>query len=77
MEPNLKLLLVCMFWQLNETSIIVDASKYIEELKQKVESLNQNIVSGQSSNSQQPLPKVYIYIYMNFIQLFNLMFNNF
>ncbi|XWS30448.1 hypothetical protein CRYUN_Cryun24cG0118700 [Craigia yunnanensis] len=41
---------------LNKTSIIVDASKYIEELKQKVESLNQDISAAQTSNDQNPLP---------------------
>ncbi|KAA8534001.1 hypothetical protein F0562_031518 [Nyssa sinensis] len=33
----------------SETSIIVDASKYIEELKHKVERLNQDIDSAQNS----------------------------
>ncbi|KAM1054165.1 hypothetical protein FF1_001587 [Malus domestica] len=44
---------------LNKTSIIVDASKYIEELKQKVERLNQDIANAQttsSSSDQNPLP---------------------
>ncbi|XP_019053260.1 PREDICTED: uncharacterized protein LOC104597218 isoform X4 [Nelumbo nucifera] len=42
---------------LNKTSIIVDASKYIEELKEKVEKLNQDIAAAQnSSNDQTPLP---------------------
>ncbi|XWS40644.1 hypothetical protein CRYUN_Cryun17cG0013300 [Craigia yunnanensis] len=41
---------------LNKTSIIVDASKYIEELKQKVERLNQDISAAQTSNHQNPLP---------------------
>ncbi|XP_021299169.1 transcription factor SCREAM2-like isoform X1 [Herrania umbratica] len=41
---------------LNKTSIIVDASKYIEELKQKVERLNQDIEAAQTSNHQNPLP---------------------
>ncbi|KAB2596364.1 transcription factor SCREAM2-like [Pyrus ussuriensis x Pyrus communis] len=44
---------------LNKTSIIVDASKYIEELKQKVERLNQDIVNAQttsSSSDQTSLP---------------------
>ncbi|KAG2730583.1 hypothetical protein I3760_01G301100 [Carya illinoinensis] len=42
---------------LNETSILVDASKYIEELKQKVERLNQDITSDQqTSRDQNPLP---------------------
>ncbi|XP_010264474.1 PREDICTED: uncharacterized protein LOC104602480 [Nelumbo nucifera] len=43
---------------LNKTSIIVDASKYIEELKQKVERLNQDIANAQNSNCQNPLPVV-------------------
>ncbi|OMO73551.1 hypothetical protein CCACVL1_17225 [Corchorus capsularis] len=43
---------------LNKTSIIVDASKYIEELKEKVERLNQDIAAAQSSNDQNPLPMV-------------------
>ncbi|KAE7996522.1 hypothetical protein FH972_001237 [Carpinus fangiana] len=43
---------------LNQTSIIVDASKYIEELKRKVERLNQDIATAQSSNDQNPLPGV-------------------
>ncbi|XP_031271245.1 uncharacterized protein LOC116129665 isoform X2 [Pistacia vera] len=43
---------------LNKTSIIVDASKYIAELKQKVERLNQDIANAQTSNDQNPLPIV-------------------
>ncbi|XP_042504172.1 transcription factor bHLH61-like isoform X2 [Macadamia integrifolia] len=43
---------------LNKTSIIVDASKYIEELKQKVESLNQDIATAQNSSDPNPLPVV-------------------
>lgn len=42
----------------NKTSIIVDASKYIEELKQKVERLNQETETSQSSTEQSPLPMV-------------------
>ncbi|MED6136318.1 hypothetical protein PIB30_054961 [Stylosanthes scabra] len=34
----------------NKTSIIIDASKYIEELKEKVERLNQEIASAETSN---------------------------
>ncbi|XP_031267658.1 transcription factor bHLH61-like isoform X3 [Pistacia vera] len=34
---------------LNKTSIVVDATKYIEELKQKVESLNQEIGTSEIS----------------------------
>ncbi|ONI24746.1 hypothetical protein PRUPE_2G259900 [Prunus persica] len=44
---------------LNKTSIIVDASKYIEELKQKVERLNEDAANAQTSSSssdQTPLP---------------------
>ncbi|XP_050385889.1 uncharacterized protein LOC126802320 isoform X2 [Argentina anserina] len=43
---------------LNQTSIIVDASKYIEELKQKVERLNQDIANATSSHDQNQLPVV-------------------
>ncbi|KAJ4978141.1 hypothetical protein NE237_008921 [Protea cynaroides] len=43
---------------LNKTSIIVDASKYIEELKQKVERLNQDISTAQNSSDPNPLPVV-------------------
>ncbi|XP_004307709.1 PREDICTED: uncharacterized protein LOC101296810 isoform X2 [Fragaria vesca subsp. vesca] len=43
---------------LNQTSIIVDASKYIEELKQKVEILNQDIADATSSHDQNQLPVV-------------------
>ncbi|CAL5440503.1 unnamed protein product [Camellia sinensis] len=39
-----------------QTSIIVDASKYIEELKGKVERLSQDVASSQSSNGQNSLP---------------------
>ncbi|XP_010554988.1 PREDICTED: uncharacterized protein LOC104824590 [Tarenaya hassleriana] len=44
----------------NETSIIVDASKYIQELKQKVENINEEIEAEQSSSSGQadPFPMV-------------------
>ncbi|KAK6943399.1 hypothetical protein RJ641_024501 [Dillenia turbinata] len=41
---------------LNKTSIIVDATKYIEELKKKVERLNQDISTSQMSADQDPLP---------------------
>ncbi|KAG5064420.1 hypothetical protein JHK85_005603 [Glycine max] len=43
---------------LNKTSIIVDASKYIEKLKQKVERLNQEIASAETSSVHNPLPMV-------------------
>ncbi|XP_061368516.1 transcription factor SCREAM2-like [Gastrolobium bilobum] len=36
----------------NKASIIVDASKYIEELKQKVEGLNTELGIGESSTTQ-------------------------
>ncbi|KAG5550728.1 hypothetical protein RHGRI_015620 [Rhododendron griersonianum] len=42
----------------NKTSIIVDASKYIEELKEKVEQLNQAIAPSPSSSDQNSLPMV-------------------
>ncbi|KAK3422694.1 hypothetical protein EUGRSUZ_G03115 [Eucalyptus grandis] len=41
---------------LNKTSIIVDASKYIKELKQKVERLNQDIAIAETSSQQPQLP---------------------
>ena len=48
--------------QLNKTSIIVDASKYIEDLKQKVQRLNQDVPNAQTSSSdehdQNTLPAV-------------------
>ncbi|KAK4778082.1 hypothetical protein SAY87_018269 [Trapa incisa] len=44
---------------INKTSIIVDASKYIVELKQKVERLNQYVEEfSESSAVQSPLPAV-------------------
>ncbi|KAF7830898.1 Transcription factor bHLH61 [Senna tora] len=43
-------------WQINKASIIMDATKYIEELKQKVERLNQDVAT--TSNDQNPLPMV-------------------
>ena len=45
-------------WQVNKTSIIVDASKYIEELKEKVERLNQDVATSQSSSGHDSLPMV-------------------
>lgn len=45
-------------WQLNKTSIIIDASKYIEELKQKVERLNEDLAAAQNPIDQNPLPMV-------------------
>lgn len=45
-------------WQLNKTSIIIDASKYIEELKQKVERLNEDLAVAQNPIDQNPLPMV-------------------
>ncbi|KAI8019530.1 hypothetical protein LOK49_LG04G00739 [Camellia lanceoleosa] len=42
--------------EVNKTSIIVDASKYIEQLKRKVERLSQDVASSQSSNGQNSLP---------------------
>ncbi|XP_012460914.1 transcription factor SCREAM2 isoform X2 [Gossypium raimondii] len=43
---------------MKKASIIVDASKYIEELKQKVERLNQDITAAKTSNNRNPLPMV-------------------
>jgi hypothetical protein len=44
--------------QLNDTSIVIDASKYIENLKEKVERLNEEIASAESSSVHNPLPMV-------------------
>ncbi|XP_040999559.1 transcription factor bHLH61-like isoform X2 [Juglans microcarpa x Juglans regia] len=41
---------------LNDSTIVLDASKYIEELKQKVEILNQDLEAAQASSDQNPLP---------------------
>lgn len=47
-------------WQLDKTSIILDATKYIEELKQKVERLNEDInTSAETSKDQNHLPMVF------------------
>ncbi|XP_028782293.1 transcription factor SCREAM2-like isoform X1 [Neltuma alba] len=43
---------------LNRTAIIMDASKYIAELKQKVERLNHDISTAQTSSDQNPEPRV-------------------
>ncbi|KAE9596223.1 putative transcription factor bHLH family [Lupinus albus] len=44
---------------LTKTSIIIDASKYIEELKEKVGRLNEEIATAEtSSNLNDPLPMV-------------------
>ncbi|XP_074573647.1 transcription factor bHLH61-like isoform X3 [Curcuma longa] len=43
---------------LNKTSILRDASKYIEELKKKVDKLNQEIACTQSSIRDKALPDV-------------------
>ncbi|KAB2092093.1 hypothetical protein ERO13_A02G005100v2 [Gossypium hirsutum] len=44
----------------NKTSIIVDASRYIEELKDKVDKMNQETATSSqaSTSSQNPLPMV-------------------
>ncbi|XP_019463140.1 PREDICTED: uncharacterized protein LOC109362021 [Lupinus angustifolius] len=43
---------------MNKASIIVDATRYIEELKQKVEGLNTELGASESSTSQNELPMV-------------------
>ncbi|KAK8593039.1 hypothetical protein V6N12_045128 [Hibiscus sabdariffa] len=43
---------------MNKASIIVDATKYIQELKQKVERLNQDVAAAQTSDNQNPLATV-------------------
>lgn len=47
--------------QLGRTSIIVEASNYIKELKEKVDHLNQ-VTTLASSSSDQSLPMVYVFI---------------
>ncbi|KAL6987939.1 hypothetical protein U1Q18_013685 [Sarracenia purpurea var. burkii] len=42
----------------NKTSIIVDASKYIAELKEKVDRLKHDVGTSQSSSGQSSLPMV-------------------
>ncbi|KAL0375420.1 UNVERIFIED_CONTAM: hypothetical protein Sradi_3457700 [Sesamum radiatum] len=42
----------------NRASIVVDASRYIQELKERVEKLNQDIATLQTSNQQSSLPAV-------------------
>ncbi|KAG5053943.1 hypothetical protein JHK85_006453 [Glycine max] len=42
----------------NKASIIVDATRYIEELKQKVDGLNSELGTAESSISQDELPMV-------------------
>lgn len=49
-------------WQIKKASIIVDASKYIQELKKKVEGLNSELGIVESSSSQMDeLPMVLCY----------------
>ncbi|CAK8538375.1 unnamed protein product [Lathyrus sativus] len=43
---------------LSDTSIVIDASKYIENLKEKVERLNEEIASAESSSVHNPLPMI-------------------
>ncbi|CAL9187799.1 unnamed protein product [Musa hybrid cultivar] len=43
---------------LRKSSIILDASKYIKELKQKIQRLNQEIESAHSTVHDNPLPSV-------------------
>jgi len=50
--------------QVNKASIIVDATRYIEELKQKVDGLNSELGNAESSISQGELPMVLtVFIY--------------
>lgn len=59
---------------MNRTSILVDASKYIQELKEKVERLNEEIGSSQDAPNQNQLPMVitcllfysYSFLFFNF-----------
>ncbi|OWM87378.1 hypothetical protein CDL15_Pgr022489 [Punica granatum] len=46
-------------WQLNEASVVLDASRYIQELQHRVESLDQDTSTAQhSSYNQSSLPVV-------------------
>ena len=52
---------------MNKASIIVDASRYIEELKQKVEGLTSELVIAESSTTQiDELPMVLIVAVFSF-----------
>lgn len=44
---------------MNTASIVVDASRYIEELKERVERLDQDVVTLQNSNEENSLTAVY------------------
>ncbi|XP_057808277.1 transcription factor SCREAM2-like isoform X2 [Salvia miltiorrhiza] len=44
--------------KVNKASIVVDASRYIEELKERVETLNQDVATLQNSSRQDSLPAV-------------------
>ena len=44
--------------QHSKTSIILDASKYIEDLKRKIDVMNQKFVVAQDSDAQASLPQV-------------------
>lgn len=57
---------------MNKTSIIVDASKYIGDLKEKVERLNQETGTSQAATAQNSLPVVNIAY--NCITLFSIFF---
>lgn len=58
--------LFLVFWKQSDTSIIHDASRYIQELKHKLEILNEDTATAQnSSNNQSSLPVVH-----NLTQLF-------
>jgi len=73
------LVLFAGWWQLKKTSIIIDASKYIQELKQKVEELNQDLANAQTSTDQNTLPMVFniIHMYMCSFRQFLLICRNF
>jgi len=56
--------------QMNKASIIVDASKYIEELKQKVEGMNSELGIVESSTPQmdeQPMVAIIIGVLILYI----------
>ena len=56
----------CLSLQDSKTSIILDATKYIEELRQRVERINQHVAMAQNSTCQNSYPVV-IKVRLNFI----------
>lgn len=58
--------MLAWIWQMNKASIIVDASKYIEELKQKVVGMNSELGMVESSTpemNEQPMVLILALLY--------------